>query len=86
MELYGALWSPMEPYGALWRLKSNNPTHGGWGITQRHGSQMARFSKAMSALIHYANQDKINKDSSVVFIHSGGIPNIFTYANELNNN
>lgn len=42
--------------------------------------------KAMSALIHYAKQDKINKDSSVVFIHSGGIPNVFTYANEFNNN
>ena len=39
--------------------------------------------KAMSGLIEYANSNKIDKDSSVVFIHSGGTPNLFTYSNEL---
>ena len=39
--------------------------------------------KAMSGLIEYANSNKIDKDSSVVFIHSGGLPNLFTYSNEL---
>ena len=39
-------------------------------------------SKAMSALIHYAQNKKIKKDASVVFIHSGGLPNIFTYNDE----
>ena len=39
--------------------------------------------KAMSGLIEYANSNKIDRDSSVVFIHSGGTPNLFTYSNEL---
>ena len=39
--------------------------------------------KAMSGLIEYANSNKIDKDSIVVFIHSGGTPNLFTYSNEL---
>ena len=39
-------------------------------------------SKAMSALIHYAQNQKIKKDASVVFIHSGGLPNVFTYNDE----
>ena len=39
--------------------------------------------KAMSGLIEYANSKKIDRDSSVVFIHSGGTPNLFTYSNEL---
>ena len=40
-------------------------------------------AKAMSGLIEYANSNKIDRDSSVVFIHSGGTPNLFTYSNEL---
>ena len=39
--------------------------------------------KAMSGLIEYAKSNKIDKDNSVVFIHSGGTPNLFTYSNEL---
>ena len=43
-------------------------------------------SKAMSGLIHYAQNKKIEKDASIVFIHSGGLPNVFTYADEYINN
>ena len=42
--------------------------------------------KAMSGLIEYANSNKIDRDSSVVFIHSAGTPNLFTYSNELLSN
>ena len=40
--------------------------------------------KAMSGLINYAKNNKIDNDSSVIFIHSGGLPNLFTYSDELN--
>ena len=40
-------------------------------------------SKAMAGLIDYIHQGKIGKDSTVVFLHTGGFPSLFAYNDEL---
>ena len=40
-------------------------------------------AKAMAGLIDHVNQGIVTQDDTVVYIHSGGTPNIFTYADEL---
>ena len=41
------------------------------------------FAASMSLIGEKGDSNKIDRDSSVVFIHSGGTPNLFTYSNEL---
>jgi 1-aminocyclopropane-1-carboxylate deaminase/D-cysteine desulfhydrase-like pyridoxal-dependent ACC family enzyme len=40
-------------------------------------------AKAMAALIHDARQGRIGKDDTVVFLHTGGLPAVFAYRDDL---
>lgn len=40
-------------------------------------------SKAMAALIDHIRQGRIRKDERVVFLHTGGTPALFAYADDL---
>ncbi len=38
-------------------------------------------SKAMAGLIEYIKENKIKKDETIVFIHTGGMPLVHAYYN-----
>lgn len=40
-------------------------------------------AKAMAALIHDARQGRIGRDDTVVFLHTGGLPAVFAYRDDL---
>ena len=40
-------------------------------------------AKCMDGMIKYINENKYSDENNLVFIHSGGLPNLFTYSNEL---
>ena len=37
----------------------------------------------MSGLIEHVNNNKFSPKDNIIFIHSGGTPNLFTYAKDL---
>ncbi|MCU1686852.1 MAG: D-cysteine desulfhydrase family protein, partial [Amycolatopsis sp.] len=39
--------------------------------------------KAFAALTAWANAGRLGPDSRVVFVHTGGLPALFAYADEL---
>jgi 1-aminocyclopropane-1-carboxylate deaminase/D-cysteine desulfhydrase-like pyridoxal-dependent ACC family enzyme len=43
----------------------------------------AYTAKAMAGLIHDARQGRLGRDDTVVFIHTGGLPAVFAYRNDL---
>src|SRR5262249_2729629 len=40
-------------------------------------------AKAMAGLIHDARQSRLGRDDTVVFIHTGGLPAVFAYRDDL---
>ena len=40
-------------------------------------------AKCMDALLNDIRKNKFSEDDIIIFIHSGGTPNIFTYVNDL---
>jgi 1-aminocyclopropane-1-carboxylate deaminase/D-cysteine desulfhydrase-like pyridoxal-dependent ACC family enzyme len=40
-------------------------------------------AKAAAAMIYDIRSGKIGKDEAIIFIHTGGMPAIFAYANEV---
>ena len=40
-------------------------------------------SKALSGLVDHVRQGRIGRDEPVVFVHTGGIPAVFSYAEDL---
>ncbi len=40
-------------------------------------------AKAMSGLIGHIREGRLGRDETVVFLHSGGTPAVFAYAEEL---
>ena len=40
-------------------------------------------AKAMAGLIHDARQGRIGRDDTVVFLHTGGLPAVFAYRDDL---
>jgi D-cysteine desulfhydrase len=43
-------------------------------------------SKAMTALIDLIKKDYFRKDDNVAFLHTGGLPALFTHRNKLDYN
>jgi 1-aminocyclopropane-1-carboxylate deaminase/D-cysteine desulfhydrase-like pyridoxal-dependent ACC family enzyme len=43
----------------------------------------AYTAKAMAGLIHDTRQNRLGRDDTVVFIHTGGLPAVFAYRNDL---
>ena len=40
-------------------------------------------SKCMNALLQHIKNNKFSDKDNIIFIHSGGTPNLFTYAKEI---
>ena len=50
---------------------------------RRRGSDPNYTGTVMAAIIDQVRQGKLGNDESVVFLHTGGLPAVFTFADQL---
>ena len=63
------------PNAAFW--------YDGIRVTKPDGPDPVYSGKAMAGLIDHIRAGRIRKDETVVFLHTGGTPALFAYADDL---